>query len=192
MQVGLQPDTAVYNSVLRLVAAEERFAPAALEEVMADMVSRGVRPDRRSYFLLLQAHARHADLDGAKRVLQRMARDGASASLSLSDMQMYILCSLLVRSPALVNCRPVVIDVVGAQSGQPRSHELCSNADDCINYQVPVVVCRLLDGFIAMINLSHVLAFYSLIYHLLFCFMNRHCSRSVHIQCTAGGACSCQ
>jgi hypothetical protein len=72
----MQPDTAIYNSVLRLVAAEGED-PDALEEVVADMVAHGAAPDRRSYFLLLRGHTRAGDLFGAKRVMQRMATDGS-------------------------------------------------------------------------------------------------------------------
>lgn len=71
----MQADTAIYNSILRLAAAEGGGA-GTLEDIVAEMKARGVPLDRRSYFLLLRAYGRDGNLSGAMNVLQRMAGDG--------------------------------------------------------------------------------------------------------------------
>lgn len=76
-QAGVRADTAIYNSILRLVAADGG-GPAGLEAVVTEMAVRGVHLDRRSYFLLLRAYGGDGDLSGAMNVMQRMLNDGAT------------------------------------------------------------------------------------------------------------------
>lgn len=72
----MRADTAIYNSILRLVAADGG-GPDALEAVAAEMRLRGVRLDRRTYFLLLRGYGATGELSGAMDVMRRMAHDGA-------------------------------------------------------------------------------------------------------------------
>ncbi|BDA45785.1 probable pentatricopeptide repeat-containing protein At1g63330 at C-terminar half [Coccomyxa sp. Obi] len=74
-KAGVRADTAIYNSILRLVAADGG-GPDALEAVVAEMRLRGVRLDRRTYFLLLRGYSATGDLSGASDVMRRMAHDG--------------------------------------------------------------------------------------------------------------------
>ena len=77
VQAGVRADTAIYNSILRLVAADGG-GPTGLEAVVTEMGVRGVPLDRRSYFLLLRAYGGDGDLSGAMSVMQRMLQDGAN------------------------------------------------------------------------------------------------------------------
>ncbi|CAL8470633.1 g10175 [Coccomyxa elongata] len=74
-KAGVRADTAIYNSILRLVAADGG-GPDALEAVVAEMRLRGVRLDRRTYFLLLRGYGATGELAGAMDVMRRMAHDG--------------------------------------------------------------------------------------------------------------------
>ena len=100
-QAGVHADTAIYNSILRLVAADGG-GPAGLEAVVTEMAVRGVHLDRRSYFLLLRAYGGDGDLSGAMNVMQRMLNDGATPRLYDAS-----LCSLLlsVFPELMVACR---------------------------------------------------------------------------------------
>ena len=72
----MRADTAIYNSILRLVAVDGG-GPDALEAVVAEMQLRGVRLDRRTYFLLLRGYGATGELSCAMDVMRRMAHDGA-------------------------------------------------------------------------------------------------------------------
>lgn len=97
----MRADTAIYNSILRLVAVDGG-GPAGLEAVVTEMAVRGVHLDRRSYFLLLRAYGGDGDLSGAMNVMQRMLNDGATSRVYDAS-----LCSLLlsVVPELMVACR---------------------------------------------------------------------------------------
>jgi len=71
----VQPDTAIYNSIMRQQAAA-RMGPSALEQTLSDMETHGLQPDRRSLFVLLREYGRRGDLAGAMTVMRRMAQLG--------------------------------------------------------------------------------------------------------------------
>ena len=86
MQAGVQPDTAICNSIMRQQAAAG-LGPGALQDTLADMEARGLTPDRRSLFVLLRAFSREGDLAGAMHVMHRMAQLGAPTAKGIEDVE---------------------------------------------------------------------------------------------------------
>ena len=82
----MQPDTAIYNSVMRQQAAAG-LGPGALKDIMADMEACGLTPDRRSFFVLLRAFSREGDLAGAMHVMRRMAQLGALSAQGVEGVE---------------------------------------------------------------------------------------------------------
>jgi pentatricopeptide repeat protein len=75
VQAGVQPDTAIYNSIMRQQASAG-MGPDVLESTLSDMEAHGLTPDRHSLFLLLRAYGRMGDLGGAMSVMRHMAQLG--------------------------------------------------------------------------------------------------------------------
>ena len=118
VQAGVQPDTAIYNSVMRQQAAAG-LGPGALQATVADMEAHGQAPDRRSFFVLLRAFSREGDLAGAMHVMHRMAQLGALPAQSLEDVKGHPI----IRMPDMHTmsvCQALCVSYVGnmAQLGR--------------------------------------------------------------------------
>lgn len=85
LQAGVQPDTAIYTSIMKQQAAAS-MGPGALEDTLADMEAHGLQPDRRSLFTLLRVYSREGDLRGTASVMRRMAQLGRGPSCFLPCM----------------------------------------------------------------------------------------------------------
>ena len=82
----MQPDTAIYNSIMRQQAAAG-LGSGALQGTLADMEAHGLTPDRRSLFALLRVFSREGDLAGAMHVMHRMAQLGAPSAKGNEDFE---------------------------------------------------------------------------------------------------------
>lgn len=77
LQAGIQSDTAIQNSVMR-VAKQQGQTPAQLEGYLAHLRRLGLQPDKQTFNVLVRAYVAHHDLQGAANMLERMVSDGQS------------------------------------------------------------------------------------------------------------------
>ena len=89
----MQPDTAIYNSIMRQQAAAG-LGPGALQDTLADMEAHGLMPDRRSLFALLRAFSREGDLAGAMHVMHRMAQLGVPSATGIEVVKGHIFLTI--------------------------------------------------------------------------------------------------
>ena len=79
MQAGLAPDAAIHNSLLRVAFANGADI-AKIKDSINAMESMGVRPDEKSYTVLLRAHSWQGDARGAAALLSRLQDSGGLLS----------------------------------------------------------------------------------------------------------------
>ena len=77
LQAGVEADTAIQNSVMR-VAKQQGQSPAQLEEYLIKLHRLGLSPDEQTFNVLLRAYLAHSDLSEATRILDRMGEQGVS------------------------------------------------------------------------------------------------------------------
>ena len=77
LQAGVESDTAVQNSLMRL-AQRQGQTPAQLEAYIARLQKLGLQPDQQTFNVLIRACAAHSQLDQASGILDRMSAAGVS------------------------------------------------------------------------------------------------------------------
>ena len=82
-QAGIDSDTAIQNSVMR-VARQQGQSPAQLEEYVIRLHRLGLAPDEQTFNVLLRAYVAHGQLAEATAILDRMGAAGES---------LYSICS---------------------------------------------------------------------------------------------------
>ena len=75
LQAGVEADTAIQNSVMR-VARQQGQSPAQLEEYLTRLHKLGLIPDEQTFNVLLRAYLAHDNLTEATRILERMGTQG--------------------------------------------------------------------------------------------------------------------
>ncbi|XP_024526013.1 pentatricopeptide repeat-containing protein At5g02830, chloroplastic [Selaginella moellendorffii] len=73
----VRPDSVAYNTMMR--ACDK--LPKQAEAVMQEMVSSGLRPDKRSWCILINSYGCNGDKQGAVQAFQRMGRSGIIADV---------------------------------------------------------------------------------------------------------------
>ncbi|KAL3161476.1 hypothetical protein ABBQ32_010357 [Trebouxia sp. C0010 RCD-2024] len=74
-QAGIEADTAIQNSVMRL-ARQQGQSPAQLEEYLLRLLTLGLQPNEQTFNLLLRAYLAHGNTVEATRILDRMGARG--------------------------------------------------------------------------------------------------------------------
>lgn len=77
LQAGIEADTAIQNSVMRL-ARQQGQSPAQLEEYLLRLLTLGLQPNEQTFNLLLRAYLAHGNTVEATRILDRMGARGMS------------------------------------------------------------------------------------------------------------------
>ena len=86
MQVDLTPDAAIHNSMLRAAFADGADA-AQLQSSIDSMQRLGVLPDQQSYTILLRAHGRQGDAQGAAAVMSQLLAAGECIEIRLTSVR---------------------------------------------------------------------------------------------------------
>lgn len=79
VQAGIEADTAIQNSVMR-VAKQQGQSPAQLEEYLVRLHKLGLSPDQQTFNILLRAYLAHGNLSEAANILERISAQGVGTS----------------------------------------------------------------------------------------------------------------
>ena len=83
VQGGLKPDAAIHNSLMRLAFAEGATAKD-LAQMLASLGGAHLQPDVHTYTLLLRAHGRQGDMDGAAEVMDQLQAAGRCLHMAVT------------------------------------------------------------------------------------------------------------
>ena len=97
LQAGIEADTAIQNSVMRL-AKQQGQSPAQLEEHLLRLLTLGLQPNEQTFNVLLRAYLAHGNAGEATRILDRMGTHGMTlvlfSILQAADVDDYVLLKL--------------------------------------------------------------------------------------------------